>query len=70
MLWFDWTLNKYSKCGSSAPVPLKLFGLHTLLRSFADNNEEVLCQHEGHALSLVAKLLLLMIQKVAKIYMK
>lgn len=61
---------QYSTWRTDAPVPLKLFGLHTLLGSLADDDEEVLCQHEGHALSLVAKLLLLMIQKVAKIYMK
>lgn len=62
--------SKTSTCGPDAPLPLKLFGLHTLLGSFADDDEKVLRQHEGHALSLVAKLLLLMIQEMAKIYMK
>lgn len=51
-------------------VPLKLFGLCTLLGSLADDDEEVLCQYKGHSLSLVAKFLLLMIQEMAKIYMK
>lgn len=56
-------------CESTAAVavPLKLFGLCTLLGSLADDDEEVLRQHEGHPLSLVAKLLLLVIQEMAKI---
>lgn len=70
MSLFDGMLNENSPCRTDAPLPLKLFGLHTLLGSLADDNEKVLRQHEGHALPLVAKLLLLMIQKVAKIYMK
>lgn len=70
MSLLDCTLNSTSVCRTDAPLPLKLFGLHTLLGSLADDNEKVLRQHKGHAFSLVAKLLLLMIQKVAKIYMK
>lgn len=62
--------HKTSTCGLDASLPLKLFGLHTFLGSLADDDKKVLRQHEGHALSLVAKLLLLMVQKVAKVYMK
>lgn len=51
-------------------VPFKLFGLCALLGSFADDDEKVLCQNKGHSLSFVAKLLFLMIQEMAEIYMK
>lgn len=53
-----------------AVAPLKLFGLCALLGSFADDNQEVLRQYKGHSLSLVAKFLLLVIQEMAKIYVK
>lgn len=54
----------------TSAVPLKLFGLCTLLGALADDDEEVLRQDKGHPLSLVAKFLLLVIQKMTKIYMK
>lgn len=53
-----------------AVIPLKLFGLCTLLGSLADDDQKVLRQYKGHSLSFVAKFLLLMIQEMAKIYMK
>lgn len=47
--------------------PLKLLGLGGLLDAFTDDDEEVLSQHEGNALPLVAKLLLLVIQEVTEV---
>lgn len=49
------------------PRPLKLLGLGGLLNPFADDDEEVLSQHEGNALPLVAELLLLVIQEVTEV---
>lgn len=62
--------DKRKKQKQTAAVPLKLFGLCTLLGSLADDDEKVLRQHKGHSLSLVAKFLLLMIQEMAKINVK
>lgn len=53
-------------CGA----PFKLFGLRALLGSLADDDEEVLRQHERDSLPLVAKFLLLVIQEMSKIYVE
>lgn len=51
-------------------LPFKLSCFGALLSSFANHNQEVLCKHKGHALSLVAKLLLFVVKEMAKIYVK
>ena len=51
-------------------IPVKLFGLGTLLAALADDEKEVLSKDEGNSLSLVAKLLLLVVQEVTKVYME
>lgn len=56
-----------SETGEEHSRPLKLFGLGGFLNSFTDDNEEVLSQDEGNPLSLVTKLLLLVVQEVAKV---
>lgn len=48
-------------------TPLKLLGLGGLLNSFTNDDEEVLSQHKGNSLPLVAKLFLLVIQEVTKV---
>lgn len=51
-------------------IPLKFLGLGTLLHSFADDDQEILCEDKGDALTLITKLLLLMVEKMSKVYME
>lgn len=48
-------------------LPFKLPRLGAFLSSFADNDQEVLGQHKRHTFSLVAKLLLFVVEEMAKI---
>lgn len=48
-------------------LPFKLPCFGAFLSSFADDDQEVLCQHKGNAFSLVAELLLFMVEEVAEV---
>lgn len=50
------------------PFELSCFG--ALLSSFANNDQEVLREHKGHAFSLVPKLLLFVVKEMAKVYVE
>lgn len=51
-------------------LPFELPSFGALLSSFANNNQEVLCEHEGHTFSLVPKLLLFVVEEMAKVYVE
>lgn len=51
-------------------LPFKLSCFCALLRSFANNDQEVLCEHKGHTFSLVPKLLLFVVKEMAKVYVE
>lgn len=51
-------------------LPFKLPCFGALLSSFANDDQEVLCEHEGHALPLVAKLLLFVVEEMAEVYVE
>lgn len=51
-------------------LPLELPCFCTLLGSFTDDDQKVLCEHEGHSFPLVAKLLLFVVEKMTKVYVE
>lgn len=51
-------------------LPFKLPRFGALLSSFANHNQEVLRKHKGHALPLVPKLLLFVVEEMAKVYVE
>lgn len=68
-----WAFLSYPKMTDSCvllvlPFELPCFG--ALLSSFANNNQEVLCEHKGHAFSLVPKFLLFVVEEMAKVYVE
>lgn len=51
-------------------LPFKLPCFGALLSSLANNDQEVLCEHKGHTLSLVPELLLFVVEEMAKVYVE